>query len=216
MEVAGPVCLTAAGPAKPRHAMIGISSNSKAVAAAFAQLQREFPQQMGQVLSTVGMSMRKDIRNAFRGKGPVPVARLNPLTLKMRRAGGNRSRTMGGKLPNTIKYAKQGTKSVTVGTTAEEVGRAFQTDEQREFDKYEKRIIAKANNPDLVGETNRFRLRYYADKVTETLNRPARPIFEPYANWPGLRTRIVEAGQKAIRRMAERAAAKAKSAGAVA
>ena len=189
--------------------MVQVKTNAKSVAEAFREMREQFPSEFGKVLGGVGMSMRKDIKKSIEGKGPISVAPINKMTLAIRRHRGNRKRGLGEKLSKTIGYNRNGNKSVTAGTAAGKLGEFYQTSEHREFTKFEKRLVALATNPKLKGETNPYRIQWYADKITERYNRPARPIFHPYSKWPGLANRIIDSGTKMLQRMTEKAARKA-------
>lgn len=195
--------------------MITIKSNAKEVSAALREISRLTPRVANRVINTVGMALRKDVQQIVRRrKNPhgIQVEAMNPLSRKIKRYRGQKA-TLGGKLPKAIRYRRQrGGVFVGVAGWGDEYMRKYQTAEERPYEEREQFLIARATRPDLAAK-HPYAVKNYVNKTDfGTYRRPARPVFEPLANSPQLAARIRDSARRAMVRMADQAARKARAA----
>lgn len=179
--------------------MIQVQTNAREVAEAFREIMRLTPRVAGQVIASVGATLRADVQNSIRGKGPISIAPRGALSKQIRKG------TQGGRIPSGIRYRKHGN-GVTVGATdwAAPYFDKFQSAELRDFTQREADRIVRAVRPNTGYVSEGMRLKYVPGQYA----RPARAIIQPMADSPRLAARIRDAATKRLAGMARAAAKK--------
>ena len=194
--------------------MIGIKTNASDVKRVFREIGRLAPRVQGQVLSSVGVSLRKDVRTIIQGREAlgVKVAKQADLTRQIKKYRGQKP-TQGGKLINGVRYIKRrGSVSVATSGWARQYMTGYQRGESRPYNEREEYLVARATRPDLAAK-HPAAVKGYVEKTSfGTKTVPARPLFGPLARSPELAKRIRDAAQKRIERMVKQQARKVRAA----
>jgi hypothetical protein len=180
---------------------VGLKSTAGAAGKALREIARNYPREYRRALPTLGIRGKNIIAKTTQNRSIPKVGRianlapLSDVTKTMRKARGHRGLTMGGLLPKLIRYRVTATR-VYVGIMAggEKSFKKFQDKERRELSTKERHLRHKLRIDDM------------------TYNRPARPVIDTVAKWPGMKQDMVRVLSGRIKSMMEKAAKKARAA----